>query len=258
MPEIDLGPVSPQPEPQPGQHPEPQPGPQPEPGLLGFGPWAGRAGPDDPAGTPWARWWRRLPARWRRPVPRTVVAIGSAALAAIAMALYLDRPVEVVAAIPQPARLLAPESWLEVQEGNFPVQVELTDELATRLSELRPGHPADAILVFPLADFGGRLLGLPPGRYRVHATCSLGRSFEGTTEPARVVVLLRGPSDFSGGSEFACDGTPQVTQDRLTVNDYQAFFSEYYFLFEEEEHAGDPALIEQAEPLVVVSITPVD
>jgi hypothetical protein len=194
---------------------------------------------------------RRLPARWRRPVPRSMVAVGSAALAAVAMALYLDRPA--AAPAPEPAPLLSPESWLDLQDGGFPVPFELTDGRLPRWAEAGRQHPPDAILV-PLADRPPALLALPPGSYQVRASCSLAADQE-LIDAFRIFVNFRRPAEQSGRPfpDIRCDGAARVVYQRLPVTRYQAFFADYHVLFGDTDRQ-DPLSL--ADPLIVLSFTP--
>jgi hypothetical protein len=198
---------------------------------------------------------------WRRPLPRSLVALGSALLAAAATALYLGGPADqpdTDRPAPQPARLLAPETWLVVEEGGYPPPLDLTGGAGARLARSTEQHPRDAVLVLALDNHNPRLIGLPPGSYQVRASCEARTLPAGVDRPLRVMVMLRDPTAQIGDPiEVTCDRAPQVIQERLRVTGYRAFHGEHYYLFGTGKSEPDPFLsIGRTDPLVVLSFTP--
>lgn len=246
MPDIDLGLVSP---------PE-----EPDPDLLTFGPE--RPGGGSPARRHrWlpARW---LPARWQgRPVPRSVVAVVSAVVAGAAVAVYLDRPTDEPAPAAEPAPVLAPESWLDVTADAFPRPEEAgSDADRRRWEQATAGHPAEAVLVLPLALYQPRLTGLPPGTYQVRASCELGQLPEALPGPVRYRVSVQEPAGPQvSRATFRCDGQVRIAPERLTVDGYHAYFSGVAFPIEDPvENPAGPGpdfLVGNYDPVVVVSFT---
>jgi hypothetical protein len=198
---------------------------------------------------------------WRRPLPRSLVALGSAVLAAAATALYLGGPADQPAPdrpAPQPARLLTPETWLVVEEGGHLPPLELTGGAGTWLARAAGQHPPDAVLVLALDNHGPRLIGLPSGSYRVRASCTARSRPADVDQPLLVMVSVRDPADQTGEPvPIGCDGATQVIQERLRVTGYQGFYGEHYFRFGTSESEPDPFLsIGRTDPLVVLSFTP--
>jgi len=253
VPEINLGPVD-----SAELRDEDRPGTDLD--LLSFGPEP--AGADRPAAGWTGRYLRLLPARWRRPVPRSLVALGTAMITAAAVTAYLDQP-DAEPVLPlEPARLISPESWLDVQEGGYPFPFELSDRVAPRVAQVRSRHPADAIVTVPLDEGSPALVGLPPGAYRVQATCSLVVLPAGLRGPLQVSVQLRDPSDRGSTAvpvpDVPCDGDVHTTHDPLDVSGHRAYFAEMFFVFDEADlSGGDPySLVRIGEPVVLISFTP--
>ena len=206
-------------------------------------------------------WLPRVPDRWRRPLPRSLVALGSAVLAAVATALFLGGPADQSATdrpAPQPARLLTPETWLVVEEGGNLPPLDLTGGAGTWLARAADQHPPDAVLVLALDNHGPRLIGLSSGSYQVRASCAARTLPAGVDRPLRVMVVVRDVADQIGDPiEVTCDRAPQVIQERLRVTGYQGFYGEHYFRFGASESEPDPFLsIGRTDPLVVLSFTP--
>lgn len=255
MREIDLGPVDP---------PERQAIDQPAAAgadLLSFGREQDTRDGDRPDWV--ARWWGylHLPERWRRPVPRSLVAAVSAVVAGAVVAFYLDRPAdEPPAPRGEPVPLLAPESWLDVSENySGPLFFDEVDASGPRWEQALALHPPEAVVVLPLALYQSRLLGLPPGDYLVQASCTVQEVPESISQPVRYAVSVRDPGDFNDSPRgLPCDGELQILDVYLTVIGYQAYFSEFYFLFDEiSEGEPDPYLaLQRSDPVVVVSFTP--
>ena len=198
---------------------------------------------------------------WRRPLPRSLVALGSAVLAAAATALYLGGPADQPATDrpgPQLARLLTPETWLVVEEGGYLAPLDLTGVAGRPLARATAQHPPDAVLVVPLDNHGPRLIGLPPGSYQVRGSCTARSLPADLDQPLRVMVSVRDPADQTGEPvAIGCDGATQVIQERLRVTGYQGFYGEHYFRFGSSESEPDPFLsIGPTDPLVVLSFTP--
>lgn len=132
-----------------------------------------------------------------RPWPRTVVAAVSALVSGVGVAVYLGGPPEEAPAA-EPEPILRPESWLEVTEGIgfLPEPAELDPEQRALAEQELARHPADAPVVLALGDMGlgtaingsdATLQGVPPGRYRLQATCVPPVE---PSWPVRVVVSL--------------------------------------------------------------------
>ncbi|HEY8473602.1 MAG TPA: hypothetical protein VIL37_13330 [Natronosporangium sp.] len=150
------------------------------------------------------------------------MALVSAAIAATAVALYLDRPVTEVREPAGGPRAL-PESWLNVQ-----VDEVFPGGPAPELAELLAGHPANATVTAPLGTDGEDLVGLPPGSYLVRVSCRPASTPEqpATDPEPRLTVEITDPA--TGGPapatapELACDGELQTVADDLTVTEYRA------------------------------------
>lgn len=261
MPEIELGPVArPDRVPPDGADWPPADGTGPPSAdgadLLSFGPDRG-----DPAGGRLrSRWHRlRLPDRWRRPVPRPVVAAVSAVVAGAAVAVYLNGAADPPPPL-QPVPVLAPESWLDVQDqrgGFHPFGSDLPTPPPDRVVA---AHPAEAVAVVPLTLYGSALVALPPGDYQVRASCELSGSPQSLPDPVPVEVsVLDGEHLRLTSDEVGCDGAVWRVAKPVTIVDYQAFYVHYGPagpLSASETY--DPYLdLEQAGPVVVVSVTPV-
>lgn len=248
MPEIDLGQMTP---------------PDGEPDLLSFGgePVGGADRLDlagerrDPADQRGPRW---LPAWWRdRPVPRSVVAVVSALVAGAAVAIYLepqsgapsDPP-------PEPARLLTPESWLDVADLADGLFFQPAEPEGPRVDAAVAEHPSNASLVLSFAENGSRLFAVPPDRYQVLVSCQLAVPPESIRDSVEFQIMLREGNRHGGDVvELTCDGELQTFHEQLNLPDYQAFVVEFFPTFLSPD-GGDPGfLVEEAEPVVVVSFT---
>lgn len=263
MPEIELGQVARPDRVPPGGADWPPPdgaGSAPADGadLLSFGPDRG-----DRAGGPGQllnRWRHRLrlPDRWRRPVPRPVVAAVSAVVAGAAVAVYLNSAADPPPPL-QPVPVLAPESWLDVQDRG-PFDLFGYDVPSPPPDRAIAAHPAEAVAVVPLTLYGSVLVALPPGDYQVRASCELSGSPETLPDPVPVQVSLNDTqhTPLTSG-EVSCDGALWPVAEPVTIVDYQAFYLRYDVappLNVSETY--DPYLeLEQAEPVVVVSVTPI-
>lgn len=262
MPEIELGPVArpdgvPPVAPRGGGPPDGAGSPSAEGAdLLSFG--ADRGDRVDRPGRLLnrLRYRLRLPDRWRRPVPRPVVAAVSAVVAGAAVAVYLngsaDPPLPLVLV---PAPVLAPESWLDVQDsGAFD-----PDLPAPPPDRLIAAHPAEAVVVVPLTLYGSALVGLPPGDYQVRASCELSGSPQSLPDPVPVEVSLNdGQLTPLTSGEVSCDGALWPVAEPVTIVDHQAVYLRYGVVAPlGVSDAYDPVLdLEQAGPVVVVSVTP--
>jgi hypothetical protein len=227
-----------------------------------FGRVGGRAGGRGLAG--WLRDQPRLRALRRRP-PYSVVAVVAAVVGGTAVAVYMDRPVEIVASSPTVLDLNpAPESWLNVIVDDTTPMVPFAEEMEQMLAR----HPADATVTRPLELYAENLLALPPGTYRVAASCSAETiPPSDRPSPAWFTVDILDPSTYepapesSSGrdpAELVCDGDPHTLATGMTVADYQALAASYYTAFHEQAEEGpDGPGVAVPGVYVAVSFTPV-
>ncbi|HEY8450739.1 MAG: hypothetical protein FWJ70_10295 [Micromonosporaceae bacterium] len=191
-----------------------------------------------------------------RPVPRTVVAVVSALVSGVGVAVYLGGQPEETPAV-RPLPIVRPESWLEVTDGALYHFVESTQsdpERQARAERELARHPADAPLVLAL-EFEPSLRGVPPGTYRLQATCAP------PPEPARpVLVVAYHGTDEDLVLEMPCDGDFHAGDAPLHLSDYRAYtFAWYPTEWSEADHTieGDP-FADWSQVVVVMSLVPTD
>jgi hypothetical protein len=210
---------------------------------------------------PRASWLRE---RWRQP-PYGVVAVASALVGGAAVAVYMDRPVEIVEPGPAPLQLnRAPESWLNVAVDDNPAPTESGEELDLMLAR----HPADATLTEPLELYQENLVALPPGTYQVRAACSAETvAPPDRGGPAWFTIDIIDPTDYEPAPEsstgrdpadLVCDGEPHTVSTGMPVTGYQAFLVSYYTaLHRQAENEDEPMGVVIPGVHVAVSFTPV-
>jgi hypothetical protein len=209
---------------------------------------------------PRASWLRE---RWRQP-PYGVVAIASALIGGAGVAVYMDRPVEIVEPGPAPLQLnRAPESWLNVAVDDLPPPPEPDEELERMLAR----HPADATVAEPLELYQENLVALPPGTYQVRAACSAETVAPPDGGPAWFTIDILDPTTYEPAPEsstgrdpadLVCDGEPHTVSTGMPVTGYQAFSVGYYTeLHRQAENEGGPTGVAIPGVHVAVSFTPV-
>lgn len=204
----------------------------------------------------------------RRPVTPLTAATVSAAVAALlaggAVAVYQQRPVEVVPQAPVQTRaILEPESWLVIEEAPWAPPVRDDQAYRQLRDQAMAQHPSEATVALVLThDWPPDLVGLPPGTYQVRASCTVSDPPDDLAGPIVFSVDVHEPAyvwvEDQEGEDFRCDGAVHPTAAGLVVTDYQAFTvaasvwvelpEELRGLEEEEWYPYDSAV-------VVVSVT---
>jgi hypothetical protein len=181
------------------------------------------------------------------------VAGGSALLAGVAVAWYLNRPPPEPAEQPRPIviPLIVPESWLSLSTHPHEAGPDASPPDSDRLASAAAVHPDQAVRVWPLT--GPQPVGLPPGTYRVHASCDpAGATIPPELDgPLVVDVYIQDPTDDANylSGLVPCDGRVHQMDPDLSFTGNRAFEGSY-FVTQTVEAPPVPGL------LVVVSFTP--
>ncbi len=196
-----------------------------------------------------------------RPVPRTVVAMVSALVSGVGVAVYLGGPSEETVPPAGPVPVVRPESWLEVTEGarysfeSAPVRPEWRALVEQELAR----HPADAPLVLALG-VERSLRGVPPGSFRLQASCAPRED----ALPVRVVVVEAHENNqvlvFNDEVlvfHIPCDGAVHAADRPLRVADYRPF-DFYWSPTVDLDHTVESEFEDVFDAVVAVSRVPAD